>query len=158
MSCKISYFEKYSYNTLICFIDPQTLTIEGPDELNTDSDITVICKTSSTYKPSVNMNLNLMSYDIDYFGDLIQTGFLEVKENPLQANEVVYSRSLKIKSDLLWNHCTIGRTITIQCSIEEDCHGEKVYKSTSKTITLNGGYFLSYSVLNEYLLSVFSLE
>ena len=112
--------------------------IDGPDELNIDSDAVFTCKTLSTYKPSVNMTFRLESNGIDHFDDLVQAGLAEVQDNPIEVAQNLHARNLTINSELLWSHCNIGRTIQIECSVEEDCHGKRVYNSISKSLTLVG--------------------
>ena len=125
---------------LFFLIAPQNLTIEGPDELNTDSDAIFTCKTKATYKTSVDILFKLDSYETDYFADLVAAGYVEIQETPTVTNDVEFSRTITIKPELLWNQCHIGRTLTIECSVEENCHGVKIYNSVSKVMSLAGKY------------------
>ena len=111
--------------------------IEGPDELRADSNATFTCKSPSTVVE--RMTFRVVSYETDYFEDLDKAGFVAIDENPM--GEIITAKSLTIIPELLWNQCQVGRTLTIECSIEETCNGEKVYNSISKTATLNGMYF-----------------
>lgn len=120
-----------------CCLDPQTLILEGPDGLNSDANADFTCKTLSTYTTS-DMGIKIDSNGIDYFDELNQTSFVYTNENPMASGDVVFSKQLTMTPELLWNNCNVGSIVTVECSIEDVCHGVKVYNSISKNVSLNG--------------------
>ena len=119
------------------FLAPQTLILEGPDGLNSDANADFTCKTLSTYTTS-DMVIKIDSNGIDYFDELNQTSFVYTTENPMVLGDVIFSKQLTMTPELLWNNCNVGSIVTVQCSIEDVCHGVKVYNSISKNVSLNG--------------------
>ena len=111
------------------------MILEGPDRLNSDSNADFTCKTLSTYTTS-DMVIKIDSNGIDYFGELNQTSFVYTTENPM--DDVIFSKQLTMTPELLWNNCNVGSIVTVECSIEDVCHGVKVYNSISKDVSLNG--------------------
>ena len=112
--------------------------IEGPVTLDPHANATFTCKTLSTYKASVDMVFRVVSNEIDFFDDLDQAGFAVVEDNPVGIGEVEFSRTLTIKPELVMNHCYVGMAFVIECAIAESCHGERVYNSISKMMSLQG--------------------
>ena len=119
-----------------CCLDPQTLILEGPDGLNSDANADFTCKTLSTYTTS-DMGIKIDSNGIDYFDELNQTSFVYTTENPM--DDVIFSKQLTMTPELLWNNCNVGSIVTVECSIEDVCHGVKVYNSISKYVSLKSG-------------------
>ena len=86
------------------------------------------------------MVIKIDSEGIDYFDELNQTSFVYTNENPMDPGDVIFSKQLTMTPELLWNNCNVGSIVTVECSIEDVCHGVKVYNSISKNVSLNGMY------------------
>ena len=136
---------------MLCFplfsVPPESLTIEGPEELTLDFDARFTCKASASNLPS-KLAFKLTSHHSNLLDELVKEDLVQIEDSVekwLEHPEAgvsgwASSRSLVIKRDVLKQANKLGDHMSFECQVPDPYHERRILVSASKFIALESKY------------------